>query len=416
MDDLDDAVTDVVHDVAIVGAGPAGSAAALRLLQLRPDARVVMLDAAAFPRDKTCGDGIAAQVFDLLDALGVRGLADGAPAVPRLRFRTASGRIAERTCARPNRVIRREVFDAALVDAVVSRGGVLRRHRVRTLSVRSDRVVLDGMIAARSVIGADGANSTVRRLLGAPAALPRSTALAIRGYTPSVLDPEALVIEFADGPYPAYAWSFPVADGGANVGYGVFDRRGAGSRQEFLDALLRLLPGQEPDPATVRGHHLPLSTGPRFHPDGRVLLAGDAASMVNPLTGEGIFDAVASGVLAGRAALSGADAGALHRRAMRRCFGRHHRHSGVMARLAADPRFLDAAVVAACRHRRVFDAAIDLGLGRGTVPPGALARVVGAYVGGLVGAARSADDGRPSCDEQGNRDGGDNQHRAERGS
>ncbi|MDT7709133.1 MAG: hypothetical protein QOG20_4740 [Pseudonocardiales bacterium] len=381
---MDDAAEDVIHDVAIVGAGPAGSAAALRLLQLRPGARVLMLDAATFPRDKTCGDGIAAHVFDLLDALGVSGLAEGAPAVPRLRFRTATGRTAERTCARPNRVIRREVFDAALVDAAVARGAVLRRHRVRTLEVRSDGVLLDGAIAARTVIGADGANSTVRRLLGAPAAPPRSTALAIRGYTLSVLDPEALVIEFADGPYPAYAWSFPVAGGGANVGYGVFDRRGVGNLQEFLAALRRLLPGQDPDPMTVRGHHLPLSTGPRFHPDGRVLLAGDAASMVNPLTGEGIFDAVASGVLAGRAALSGAAAGALHRRAMRRCFGRHHLHSGVMARLTADSRFLDAAVVAAGRHRSVFDAAVDLGLGRGTVPPGALARVVGAYLGGIA--------------------------------
>jgi geranylgeranyl reductase family protein len=375
---------DVLYDVAIVGAGPAGSAAALRVLQLRPDARVLLLDAAAFPRDKTCGDGIAAHVFDLLDALGVRGLADSAPAVPRLRFRTPTGRVAERACARPNRVIRREVFDAALVDAAVARGALLRRHRVRTLEVRADRVVLDDAIAARTVIGADGANSVVRRLLGAPAGPPRSTALAIRGYAPSVLDPGALMIEFADGPYPAYAWSFPVADGGANVGYGVFDRRGAGNRQEFLDALRRLLPGQEPHPATIRAHHLPLSTGPRFHPDGRVLLAGDAASMVNPLTGEGIFDAVASGVLAGRAALGGAEAGALHRRAMRRCFGRHHRHSGVMARLVADPRFLDAAVSAAARDGRVFDAAIDLGLGRGTVPAPAFARVVGAYARGLV--------------------------------
>ena len=222
---------DVLYDVAIVGAGPAGSAAALRVLQLRPGARVVMLDAAAFPRDKTCGDGIAAHVFDLLDALGVHGLADSTPAVPRLRFRTATGRVAERACARPNRVIRREVFDAALVDAAVSRGALLRRHRVRTLEVRDDRVVLDGVVAARTVIGADGANSVVRRLLGAPAGPPRSTALAIRGYAPSVLDPGALMIEFAGGPYPAYAWSFPVADGGANVGYGVFDRRGSGNDQ-----------------------------------------------------------------------------------------------------------------------------------------------------------------------------------------
>ncbi len=416
MDDHDDVGTDVLYDVAIVGAGPAGSAAALRLLQLRPGARVLMLDAAAFPRDKTCGDGIAAHVFDLLDALGVGGLADSDSAVPRLRFRTATGRTAERTCARPNRVIRREVFDAALVDAAVSRGGLLRRHRVRTLEVRDDRVVLDGVIAARTVIGADGANSTVRRLLGAPAAPPWSTALAIRGYAPSVLDPETLVIEFADGPYPAYAWSFPVAGGGANVGYGVFDQRGVGNRQEFLDALRRLLPGQEPDPATVRGHHLPLSTGPRFHPDGRVLLAGDAASMVNPLTGEGIFDAVASGGLAGRAALAGAGAGALHRQAMRRCFGRHHRHSGAMARLAADPRFLDAAVVAAGRHRSVFDAAIDLGLGRGTVPPGAFARVIAAYVSGLARAVSSAEDGGPRRHEQDDHDRGDHQHRAEWGS
>jgi geranylgeranyl reductase family protein len=375
---------DEIDDVAIVGAGPAGSAAALRVLQLRPDARVVLLDAATFPRDKTCGDGIAAHVFDLLDALGVVGLADRAPAVPRLRLRTASDRVADRMCARPNRVIRREVFDAALADAAVARGAQLRRHRVRSLEVRADRVVLDSDIAARTVIGADGANSVVRRLLGAATAPPRSMAVAIRGYAPTVTDPDALVIEFAQGPYPAYAWSFPVAGGGSNVGYGVFDRRGSGSRQEFLDALHTLLPGQEPDPATVRGHHLPLSTSPRFHPDGRVLLAGDAAGMVNPLTGEGIFDAVASGVLAGRAALQGAAAGALHRRAMRRCFGRHHRHSAAMARLSAEPRFLDAALLAASRHSRVFDAAVDLGLGRGTVPVAALVRVIGAYVRGFV--------------------------------
>ena len=84
-----------MYDVAVVGAGPAGAAAALRALQRRPDARVLLLDAAAFPRDKTCGDGIAAPVFDLLDALGVHGLAESAPAVPRLRLRTPTGRVVE---------------------------------------------------------------------------------------------------------------------------------------------------------------------------------------------------------------------------------------------------------------------------------------------------------------------------------
>jgi menaquinone-9 beta-reductase len=376
-------VDDLV-DVAVVGAGPAGSAAALRALQLRPDLRVLLLDAAAFPRDKTCGDGIAAHALELVEALGVPGVSGLGPPVPRLRLRSPGGRVVEHACARPNRVVPRVVFDAELVAAAVARGARLVRHRVRRMEVRADRVVLDDAVAARVVIGADGANSTVRRLVGGPVPPPSATAVAVRGYTPIALDPDALVIEFARGPYPAYAWSFPLPGGGANVGYGVFDKRGSGTRAELVAALRAVLPGQEPDPATVRGHHLPLSSGPRHHPDGRVLLVGDAAALVNPLTGEGIFDALASGVLAGRAALLGAGAGAAHRAAMRRTFERHHAHVALLARLLRHPRFLDAAVLAAARHQSVFDAAVDLGLGRGTAPLHALARVALSY-GVLVG-------------------------------
>jgi menaquinone-9 beta-reductase len=369
-----------IADVAVVGAGPAGSAAALRTLQLRPDARVLLLDAAAFPRDKTCGDGIAAHVFDLLDALDVPDIRHLGAEVPRLQLRSPGGRLVARTCARPNRVIPRKVFDAELVAAAVGRGAQLRRHRVRSIEVRPGHVVLDGEIAARTVIGADGANSTVRRLLGAPPSPPTATAVAIRGYAGTTVDPDTLVIEFARGEHIAYAWSFPLLGGGANVGYGVFHRRDGGSRQELLDGLGALLPDQAPDPGTVRGHHLPTSLGPRHQPDGRVLLAGDAASMINPLTGEGIYDAVASGALAARAALLGSAAGAAHRAALRRSFGRHQTHTGLLARLMSHSRFLDAAVTAADRHADVFDAAVDLGLGGGTAPGHALVRVMSSYV------------------------------------
>ena len=82
------------------------------------------------------------------------------------------------------------------------------------------------------------------------------------------------------------------------------------------------MPAAAPDRRTVRGHRLPLSTyRPRIR-SGRVLLAGDAQSLINPLTGEGIYTAVVSGELAGRAAVHGAGAGARYRRRMRRELGR----------------------------------------------------------------------------------------------
>ena len=141
------------------------------------------------------------------------------------------------------------MFDARLVEAAVARGAVLRRHRVRALRVEPDRVVLDERFAARVVIGADGANSVVRRLTGAPATPPRAVAVAIRGYTPVTARPDELVIEFARGRYPAYACvSSPTA---ANVGFGAFDRRGGGPGASARRPR-HPVPGQPPDSATVR--------------------------------------------------------------------------------------------------------------------------------------------------------------------
>jgi flavin-dependent dehydrogenase len=112
-----------------------------------------------------------------------------------------------------------------------------------------------------------------------------------------------------------------------------------------------------------------LSTGRPRQPDGRVLLAGDAAALINPLTGEGIFYAVLSGAMAGRAALRGADAGAVLRRALARRLGGHLRSSSVASRLSRWPVLMDAVFRGAAADQRVFDDVVALGLADGRLTP-----------------------------------------------
>jgi flavin-dependent dehydrogenase len=279
--------------------------------------------------------------------------------------------------ARPALVVPRSVFDARLVERAVAAGAVLRRGRVSSVRPTPDRVVVDEKLRARVVIGADGAHSVVRSSLGWRA--HRVHALALRGYAPTQEHRRTRqVIRFGDRRQPSYAWAFDRGDGLSNVGYGevVPSGRGRGpTRSLMLEQLDRLLPGAADGGERWRGHHLPLS-GWRWHqPDGPVLLAGDAAGLVNPLTGEGIYYAVATGVLAGRAAsrtiAAGAPeaAGSAHRLTVRRLLGRHLKHTWVVSRLARRPAVIDAGLAAAGASPHVFDDLVEIGLGNGRVTP-----------------------------------------------
>jgi menaquinone-9 beta-reductase len=347
-------------DVAIVGAGPAGAAAAIAAR--RAGAEVLLLDRAAFPRDKPCGDGIAAEAVDVLDQLGVHGVTDGYPPVTRLRLVGPGGGAVARPLPRPAYTIPRRVFDERLVRAAVAAGAVLRRHTVRTIA-GTGPVTIDGRFRADVLIGADGAGSVVRRALGHPVNPPGHLAVAIRGYASTTNTTEQVIVT-TERRWPAYAWEFPLGDGTANVGYGEVLRGAPLSRAYLLDRLNDLLPGAEP--TGLRGHHLPLSTRRPGPGRGRTLLAGDALSLINPFTGEGIFYAVLSGALAGTAAAAGPElAVRRYRDALRRRLGRHLRHSGLAAWLTRRPRVVDAAVSAAARDGAVFDRMVELGLGDG---------------------------------------------------
>ena len=260
-------------------------------------------------------------------------------------------------------VVPRAVFDHRLLTGALNSGAELRRHTVRKIEVRPDRVEVDGALAARVLIGADGAESVVRRALGIPPNRPRHTAIAIRGYAPEPIGQAGVqVIHTTEQRWPAYAWSFPLGDGWANVGYGELVSGGV-TRGALLAGLTDFLQGGEAE--NPRAHRLPLSTGRPTLPDGRVLLAGDAASLINPLTGEGIFYAVLSGSLAGAAAVHGPDAGRTYRRALGRRLGRHLVHSSTAAWVSRWPRLMDAAFLAAAADQRIFDDVVDLGLADG---------------------------------------------------
>jgi geranylgeranyl reductase family protein len=361
----------VHYDVAVIGAGPAGAAAAIAAR--RAGARVLLLDRADFPRDKPCGDGIAAEALDVLAGLGVTGVTDGYPPVARLRLVAPGGGAVARALPRPAHTVPRKVFDARLVAAAAAAGADLRRHMVRV--VRDDGPVrLDDRFVADVVIGADGANSTVRRALGHPPNPDGHLAVAIRGYAPSDGTEQHIVTTSAR--WPAYAWSFPVGDGTANVGYGEVLRGRPLSRAYLLDRLDHLLPGS--GPGGLRAHHLPLSTRRPPPGRGRVLLAGDALSLINPFTGEGIFYAVLSGALAGAAAAAGPErVAARYAHALRRRLGRHLRHSGFANRLTRRPAVVDAAVRAARRDQTVFDRMVALGLGDGVFDLRTIGRIAG---------------------------------------
>ncbi|WP_322759545.1 geranylgeranyl reductase family protein [Frankia sp. Cr2] len=379
-----------VADLLILGAGPAGCAAALRALQLRPDARVVLMDAADFPRDKACGDGIAPHGLDVLRALGVSDAVAGYRSVDRMRLRTPGGAEVATPCRRANHVVPRTVFDARLVAAARARGAVLLRRRARSVvaggSVDEPVVVVNGDLRARVVVGADGANSTTRRALGIGPNPPEALAIAVRGYAdaPHTSGPPEQLIEMTDEGWPAYAWSFPIGDGRANIGYGMLRSKlaalhgDAAGRTVLHGTLARMLPDQPAHPGTLRAHHLPLSTWRPRQPDGPVLLAGDAASLINPLTGEGIYYALLSGSLAGAAAVTAtpARAGAAYRKALDRELGRHLRHTALLAGLAGRRRTLMDSAVRAARHRtELYDNLVEIGLGRGTIPTASVARL-----------------------------------------
>jgi geranylgeranyl reductase family protein len=312
-------------DVLVIGAGPAGSVAAMRLAQA--GMRVVLCDRAAFPRDKTCGDGLIADALAVLKTLGLeQPVRDAALGSSRLLTISPGG--VEVRFQSTFLVLPRMRFDHVLFERAVSAGAEYRQLVVdgplssgeQVLGVRARRPASDSTVELRAPLTllATGAEGAVLKKFD-PHARVAPSGLAVRTYARRTNRAELtdLIISLERDLLPGYAWAFPAPDGLLNVGVGALSTTSLRSQginlRTRLDALLaghgRLGALLGPLRAVERHKGAPLRTGLMGSQLGRAGLAviGEAGGTTYAVTGEGIGKAMESGMLAADLALSARD-------------------------------------------------------------------------------------------------------------
>jgi geranylgeranyl reductase family protein len=315
-------------DIAVVGGGPAGAAAAISLARQGRD--VVLFDKAHFPRDKCCGDGLTTGALRRLDFLGLRPQAVSSwQPITDVWIRSPSGRTVDFPLPASGgiygAVARRVDLDAALLD--VARAACVKvhdGHGVTGARTAGDLVELDvdglGLVVARYAIAADGMWSTLRKTLGAAdEANYLGEWHAFRQYFAGVggQASDHLWVWFEPDLLPGYAWSFPLPDGAANVGFGIHRQAGQSTRgmkaqwvdllgRDHIRSVLGLDAGARPE-APHKAWPIPARVGRSqlTAAGGRVLFVGDAARATDSMTGEGIGQALETGQLAAAAIAAG---------------------------------------------------------------------------------------------------------------
>jgi geranylgeranyl reductase family protein len=287
------------YDAIVVGAGPAGSTAAYRLASA--GASVLLLDKARFPRDKPCGGGVTGRAARLLP-FSLEPVVEHVVSAVDLRLRYG------KTLARGNGVplvymTQRKRLDAFLVEKAVAAGVELREGvKVSETEVGDDGVRVEGF-EGETVIGADGVNGVAARTLGLGG--NRVVGVALEGNLPyAKMDRSPydgrLALELGVVP-GGYGWVFPKGDH-ANFGVGGWDGEGPRLRKH-LRRLCEAHGASFDDLEEIRGYRLPLREPRATLARGRALLVGDAAGLIDPVSGDGMFEGFLSSQYAADAVL-----------------------------------------------------------------------------------------------------------------
>jgi geranylgeranyl reductase family protein len=358
-----------VHvDVIIAGVGPSGAACALALRN--SGLKVLLFDASVFPRDKICGDAIPGDVLKWLQRLDPAYTKDllnfgEIVRVRESRLLCVNGREIRKKWVRPALNCTRLQFDYWLLKLVkeADNCAVHEGEAIQRIESFPDRVRVHtqrGQYTASCIIGADGAHSRVVRDLSARTMDRDFHTAALRRYYRGIKSLQHEVNEFfiSRRYRHAYLWIFPVSDTVANVGFGMhskwISRSSINLKKAFEEVLCEIpelrarFAGAEPLEAP-QGFGLPLAGRKTSISGHRYLLCGDAASLINPLTGSGIDTAIGSGIIAAEHILANiqddrltADSNRRYDEAVYRSLGRAlHRDARWWRLYAAFPRVLD---------------------------------------------------------------------------
>ncbi len=314
----EDLVSEHSYDIAIIGAGPAGATCALALKD--SGLKIALIDKSTFPRDKICGDAIGGRVKKVLKEISPDLFLDLEKYSQKnksggWKLFSPSGKTIEVNFVNPGYVSRRLDFDTWLFEKVKSQQNVeviyCETKDIQATNENVELTLADGRkISSSIVIGCDGAHSIVAKKLANFKVDHRHYSGAVRAYYKNVAETsgsEMLEIHLVKGFLPGYFWIFPLTDNLCNVGFGMLSSDIKERRIDLKTSLKEIISSSTQLSSRfanavlvddVKGFGLPLGGKQRPISGNRFMLCGDAASMIDPLTGEGIGNAMLSGLYA----------------------------------------------------------------------------------------------------------------------